>query len=88
MPGGEALGSWIVRARGVRSNHVQAMDALASAGFDVEVSPRGTHSVSRDEVILIVWLRNTRLSAAQFEQNVRTALVGLAYEIDTSLLSG
>jgi hypothetical protein len=80
------MASWIVRARGRRSERVKAMDALTVAGFDVEVSPRGPHYVSPNEVVLVVWLRDTHLTARQFEQRARDALSGVAFEIETSLL--
>ncbi len=80
------MASWIIRARGLRSERIAAMDALTVAGFDVEVSPRGTHYVSSNEIVLVVWLRDTHLTAAQFEQRARDALSGVAFEIETSLL--
>jgi hypothetical protein len=80
------MAAWIVRARGAKRQRSVAMDALIVAGFDVEVSPRGTHYVSYDEVVLVVWLRDTHLTAAQFEQRARDALSGVAFEVETSLL--
>jgi hypothetical protein len=80
------MASCIVRARGAKRQRFEAMDALTVAGFDVEVSPRGTHYVSPHEVVLVVWLRDTPLTAAQFEQRARDALFGVAFEVETSLL--
>jgi hypothetical protein len=80
------MASWIFRARGVNRQRFEAMDALVAAGFDVEVSPRGTHYVSPDEVVLVVWLRDTHLTVAQFERRARDALFGIAFEVETSLL--
>jgi hypothetical protein len=80
------MASWIVRARGVKRQRFEAMDELIAAGFDVEVSPRGTHYVSPNEVVLVVWLRDTHLTAAEFEQRARDALFGVDFEVETSLL--
>jgi hypothetical protein len=79
-------GSWIVRAIVDRGDHLEALDALADAGLSVEISARRAYNRSWDEVVLVVWVRDTRLTSDQFLQRARTALGGIAFEIETPLL--
>jgi len=80
-------GSWIARAVVDRREHLQALNSLADAGLSVEVSSRRPYNRSSNEVVLVVWVRGTRLTSAQFLQRARTALDGIAFEIETPLPS-
>jgi hypothetical protein len=82
------MASWIMRARGAKATSVNAMDALTNAGYHVEISPRGTYYLASNEVVLVIWRRNTRLTAEQFLHGAGVALDGTGYQIEPTLLTG